>query len=130
MLFNMHWVAGYIYGYFFSSTKKRYLSLSICITQGASPLIAHMQPHMELHIVATALPTSLSVTMECVYLTATDVITMMTVETIAMKRAVVRQIKLIHPAPQNFVSSEQANVYTFDKYFISLGRGGGVVPYL
>ena len=32
----------------------------------------------------------LSVTMESVYLTATDVMTMMTVETIAMKRAVVR----------------------------------------
>ena len=47
-----------------------------------------MQPHMELHIVATALPTSLSVTMESVYLIASDVITMMTVETTVMKRAV------------------------------------------
>ena len=50
-------------------------------------------------LVATAIPTSLSVTMESVYLTATDVITMMTVETIVMKRAVVH-IKLTHPAPQ------------------------------
>ena len=70
----MHLVAGYVA---ILSPQQKYLSLSICITQGASP-----------HIVATATPTSLSVTMECVYLTASDVITMMTVETIAMKRAV------------------------------------------
>ena len=69
-------LGSWLCSYFFSSTK-RYLSLSICITQGASP-----------HIVATATPTSLSVTMESVYLTASDVITMMTVETIVMKRAV------------------------------------------
>ena len=46
-----------------------------------------MQPHME-PLVPTATRTSFPVTMECVYLTASDVITMMIVETTVMKKAV------------------------------------------